>query len=184
MLEKVKSWNQENIILNKKQFIMYCFLIFMLSAVFGWMYEEILCILKDHVIEKRGFLYGPYLPIYGWGSLLILFVTHKIKKHPVFSFFLIMIVTGILEYCSGYIMFLIWHKKWWDYTGFFLNIDGFVCLTSIISFAIGGLFLIYIVSPLVKKNFQTIPYRHLQLLSISLFLIYLIDNFFSFTIRN
>lgn len=73
-----------------------------------------------------------------------------VQKYPIAVFLLSIPVTGILEYFTGLVMFRIWHARWWDYTTAFLNIGGFVCLRSVLSFGVGALILIYIVDPAVS----------------------------------
>ena len=59
---------------------------------------------------------------------------------------------GVLEYFTGLVMFRIWHERWWDYRELFLNIDGYVCLRSVFSFAVGALVLMYLLEPQVKER--------------------------------
>lgn len=132
------------------QKILYLVLIFMVGAVVGYIYEVIFCLIQDHQLINRGVLYGPYLPIYGAGAVLI-YLLKPLKKHPVLFFISVMLTTGILEYVIGLYCLKINHTKLWDYTGLFLNIQGLVCLRSVVSFGIGGLILIYIVDPLLEK---------------------------------
>lgn len=132
------------------QKILYLVLIFMVGAVVGYIYEVIFCLIQDHQLVNRGVLYGPYLPIYGAGAVLI-YLLKPLKKHPVLFFISVMLTTGILEYVIGLYCLKINHTKLWDYTGLFLNIQGLVCLRSVVSFGIGGLILIYIVDPLLEK---------------------------------
>ena len=76
---------------------------------------------------------------------------HKVfQKYPIAVFLLSIPVTGILEYFTGLVMFRIWNARWWDYTTAFMNIGGFVCLRSVLSFGVGALILIYIVDPAVS----------------------------------
>lgn len=100
--------------------------------------------------DRKSRILGPYLPVYGFGALFILLCTSSFKKYPIAVFLLSIPVTGILEYFTGLVMFRIWHARWWDYTTAFLNIGGFVCLRSVLSFGVGALILIYIVDPAVS----------------------------------
>ena len=84
-------------------------LIFLVGSLVGFLYEEIFYLITDHKLYYQGFLYGPYLPIYGWGSLLLLSLK-KFKKNPILVFLFAILITGILEYFSGYFMFKIFNK--------------------------------------------------------------------------
>lgn len=155
-------------------------LIFLVGSLVGFLYEEIFYLITDHKLYYQGFLYGPYLPIYGWGSLLLLSLK-KFKKNPVLVFLFAILITGVLEYFSGYFMFKIFNKRWWDYTGLFLNIDGYVCLRSVLTFSIGAIILIYWLEPIIS-NF-CIKNKFSKKVAISFLVIYLIDNILTFTLR-
>lgn len=155
-------------------------LIFLVGSLVGFLYEEIFYLITDHKLYYQGFLYGPYLPIYGWGSLLLLSLK-KIKKNPILVFLFAILITGILEYFSGYFMFKIFNKRWWDYTGLFLNIDGYVCLRSVLTFSVGAIILIYWLEPIISKFY--IKNKFSKKVAISFLVIYVIDNILTFTLR-
>ena len=128
-------------------------LLFYLSSIFGYIYELILCYINTGKIFSHGFLSGPWLPIYGIGSLLILLI-NKYKDKPLIIFTLSFLITGILEYTSGLYLLKVFKMRLWDYTGRLFNIDGLVCLLSAFCFGIGGLIVTYLFEPLVNKILQ------------------------------
>ena len=164
------------------QKILYLILIFMIGAVVGYIYEVIFCLIQDHQLVNRGVLYGPYLPIYGAGAVLI-YLLKPLKKHPVLFFISVMLTTGILEYVIGLYCLKVSHTKLWDYTGLFLNIQGLVCLRSIVSFAIGGLILIYIVDPLLEKIVTKTSKNTIPALCSIFILIFITDIILSINFR-
>lgn len=170
--------------MNKKAEIKTYILIFIAGGLAGYIYEIIFYYLTEHTLINRGFLYGPFLPVYGWGALLMSILLKKVKDYPIIVFLLSALITGILEYLTGHIMYLIWHRRWWDYTGLFLNINGYVCLRSVITFAIGGLILIYLVEPLIRKLIKNTSPKKINIVIIIFIIIYLIDNIFSKIYRN
>lgn len=127
-------------------------IIFMLSSITGWVYEFFFYLVTEHRAGNSGFFFGPYLPVYGFGALFILLFTRPFRRHPAAVFFGSIPVTGVLEYFTGLVMFRIWHERWWDYRESFLNIDGYVCLRSVLSFAVGALVLMYLLEPQVKER--------------------------------
>ena len=154
--------------MNKKNifnFIKYGFIVFIVISILSYFYEEFIFWVFKEKFVKRGFLYGPWLPIYGWGSLLILIVTF--------------ILTGFLEGTSGFITDKFFHKRLWNYSKDFLNIGGYVCLKSAIGFAIGGLLLIYIIEPFIKYFYNKLSNKQTTIISIFLFIIFVADNIFS-----
>lgn len=157
-------------------------LLFFSGCVVGWVYEEIFYFVTEDWIGNRGFLYGPYLPVYGTGAVLMTVFLQNFKKNPILLFLLAMLITGVLEYFTGLAMWLIWHDRWWDYTGLFMNIQGFVCLRSVITFGIGGLALIYGLEPLTIDIVTSFKTKTISYLCIGASLIMSID--FLITIFN
>ena len=102
--------------LNRKQLISLFCIVIVLSGMIGWIYEVIFYYfnggMKDFYMRGGNFL--PFINIYVYGSLLIIFLTHKKLKHPFRVFLICMIATGVLEYFSGYVLYglLGWHKNW------------------------------------------------------------------------
>ncbi len=131
-------------------------LIFYISSILGYIYELILCYYYTGEFFSHGFLSGPWLPIYGIGSLLILLI-NKYKDKPLIIFILSFLITGFLEYTSGLFLLKVFKIRLWDYTGRLFNIDGLVCLLSSFCFGLGGLIVTYLIEPLVNKIFQVFP---------------------------
>lgn len=86
-----------------------------------------------------------------------------------------MFVTGVVEYLTGFWMWHVYKRMWWDYTGLFLNIDGYVCFRSVFTFAIGALILICIFVPLIDKFIKKFGKKESSILSITIFVIMLTD---------
>ena len=154
------------------------------GSIVGYIYEIIYYLIIDKELVNRGFLYGPYLPVYGFGAVFMLWLIKRFKKDPLIVFLLGVLITGIVEYITGYLMFHIYHRTWWDYTGLFLNINGYVCLRSVLTFGIGGLILIYVVDPIISKLSKNLnSNKYLVASSLGIFLIVL-DLTFTLVYRN
>lgn len=152
MLDFIKKINKEDDYnFDKKTNISIFFITFIIGSLSGYIYEIIFYLVMDNELTNRGFLYGPYLPVYGVGAVCMLWLLKRFKKKPWLVFLLAMLVTGIVEYVTGVLLFKLYHRTWWDYNGLFLNIDGYVCIRSVFTFGIGGLLLIYLIDPLVRK---------------------------------
>lgn len=138
----------------KTDSLCYLFLIFLTGCLVGWIYEEIFYWVTEGMLRNRGILYGPWLPIYGVGALSI-YAMKPVKNQPVLLFLLCAAVSGIVEYIIGYAGLHFFGLRLWDYRGLLLNIDGIICLRSVLSFALMGLIFHYRLEPaaerLVKK---------------------------------
>lgn len=138
-------------------------LIFFIISGIGWIWEVFLHLCEFGNFVNRGTLYGPWLPIYGAGSVVLLIVLKKYRKNPFIYFVLAMVVCGFIEYGTSIYLELVHHMAWWDYTGFFLNLNGRICLEGLLIFGVGGTVVTYIVAPFIanlldkiKKNYKVI----------------------------
>lgn len=122
----------------------------------------------------------PILPIYGVGAVFILLVFKKLKKHPVILFICISLLMGLFEYINGYVIDIYLNKELWNYEHRLLNINGYVCLYSSLSFGVGGLLLLYLFEPFYNKIFNKINYKWIKLFTIFLLLVLIIDIFISY----
>ncbi|MCD7884626.1 MAG: hypothetical protein LUI87_13105 [Lachnospiraceae bacterium] len=103
-------------------FYIYCFL--------GWVFESTYVSIMEHHLVNRGFLKGPFLPIYGSGALCVLIVTIPFRDNVPLMCLSGMTAATLLEYVTGAAMEKLFHVRYWDYTGKFLNINGHICLMS------------------------------------------------------
>ena len=126
-------------------------------------------------ITDRGFLYGPIIPIYGFGCILILLTLNKYKKTPIKHFFMIMLVCGILEYLTSYFLELIFDKRWWNYFKYPFNINGRVCLYGLLLFGIVGHILVYYFVPFLNKKLNKININNRKIVSLVLIIVISID---------
>lgn len=179
----LKEINQEES-LSKIDTLKLYLLLFMTGGLIGFVFEVLYNILILHQFHKPGFLYGIFLPIYGWGTMLLVLCLKKIKKHPIWLMIVAMVLAGILEYAAGSIMYAIWHQRWWDYSNYFLNINGYVCFMSIALFGLAGLFVIYILEPLLHRFVNKVNKKYINAICIIFIILYLIDNIFAFIYKN
>ncbi|MDR0467909.1 MAG: putative ABC transporter permease [Campylobacteraceae bacterium] len=156
-------------------------LIFFTGAFVGYLYEVIFYCFTDNAFINRGVLYGPWLPIYGVGAIVLLFLK-PLKKNPLFLFSTMMLITGIIEYIAGYILLNFFDMRLWDYRELFLNIDGFICLRSLLTFAIGGVILIYLVEPIIEKVVAK-QSKTLNITIIALIFLFIVDTTLSILFR-
>ncbi len=182
-MEWFNNLNKKKYKFDKKKIFLLFVLIFLIGSIAGFIYEEIFYFIDKKEIVKRGFLYGPYLPVYGFGAIAMLFLK-KFKKNPLVVFLFSMLVAGIVEYITGYLLWEVYNSRWWDYTGLFLNINGYVCLRSVLTFGIGGLLLIYIIEPLISMFVNKVRNSHVNIWPILIILMFLIDLTFTLIFRN
>ncbi len=150
------------------------FLWFLCYSIVGWVYETIVCSISERKFVSRGFLEGPYCPIYGAGALLDLFLLGWISN-PVIVFFAGILVTGILEYLTSWVLEELFHARWWDYSQWKFNINGRVCLAGVFVFGVMSVLLICWVHPFVVTMTDKIPMMWINILAIVFFILFLWD---------
>ena len=126
------------------------FLWLMIYSVIGWVYESTICSIGQRKLINRGFLNGPYCPIYGTGAVLVLLVLDRIQN-PVLLFFAGAVLTCSLEYLTSWLMEKLFHARWWDYSKRKFNIGGRVCLIGAVVFGAFSVVLILVLHPWVKS---------------------------------
>jgi len=172
---------------NKKSTINIFILIMILSGFFGFIYEMLFYRIDLGYFVKRGSTFGPWIPIYAFGGLLITLVTYRFKKKP-FSVFLInCLVTGILEYSTGLVLYKMFGIRLWDYNTEIWNwgnINGYICARSILFFGISSLMLIYLFIPLIKKVVKKSSEKSITIVSYTLGILFVLDMILYQIIKN
>ncbi len=171
-----KLFKKDNI--KDRDVINLLILIMIFSGIFGFIYETIFYRIDLGFFVKRGSTYGPWIPIYVFGGLFITLLTYKYKNKPLIVFLLGTIISGIIEYATGYVFYKFFHTRLWNYNieiWNFGNINGYVCLRSILFFGISGLFLVYLIIPLLIKLIKEVRSSFLNKFCIILISLFIID---------
>ena len=125
-------------------------------------------------------MHGPWLPIYGTGGVLILIILNKFRKKPVVEFLTTITLCGIIEYFTSYFLEIAHNgQKWWDYSGYFLNLNGRICAEGLLVFGLGGLAIVYIVAPYLDNYINKINKKITIPICIILVAIFSADHFYS-----
>jgi uncharacterized membrane protein len=174
--------------LDKKELISFVSLVIIICGFIGWGVEVVFYYIDSgfKTIYWRGGNFLPWINIYAWGALLMITMAYKNREHPLHVFLISMASAGLLELLSGYFLYgvLGWTKSW-DYTqevmsGF--TIGGYVSIRSLVGFGIGGLFLIYILTPLLVKLVTSKYKKQVFVISIVLLSIIMLDEIYNLVI--
>lgn len=150
--------NVENPIKNKKRknklkinkiqlFILY----FFIFAFLGWLMETIFAFILSGHFVKRGFLYGPICPIYGYGGVMLIVFLGKYRSNKFKLFVYSAILFSAFEYFVGYGLDALFSMKWWDYTNDFLNLNGRISIFYSISWGVIAIVFLNYIYPFFKK---------------------------------
>lgn len=170
--------------LEKWQLIGVLCLLFVISGVFGWIYEFFFYFFNGGM-EKfywRGGNFLPFINIYATGAIMIYILAYRFRKKPWLVFLIAFVSTGILEYFSGLVIYEFFGLRFWDYNTEILNfgnIGGYVCLRSVGFFGLSSLLLMYVILPFCIYLATHIDKKKFLILSISIFSIFMFDELYN-----
>lgn len=124
-------------------FFIYCF--------FGWIFESTYVSLCKHRFVNRGFMRGPFLPLYGSGAILMLFVSIPVENHLVLVYLAGCIAATALEYVTGVCMEKLFKVRYWDYSKQKFNYKGQICLSSTLAWGCLTIFLLKVIHPPIER---------------------------------
>ncbi len=132
------------------------FIYFLAFAIIGWLLETAFSFYSLGHFTKRGFLYGPLCPIYGWGALILIMFFSTYKRNNLKLFIYAALVFSIFEYVVSFGMEALFSLKWWDYTNEFLNLNGRVSIFYSFAWGIIAILFINFIYPFFKKKINLI----------------------------
>ena len=150
--EEYKKSNLRVLHPNRNYTITSILVCFFFMCFVGWIWEVSLSMISYGVFVNRGVLHGPWIPIYGFGCVLILLLLKRFRMRPKVEFSMAVLLCGCIEYFTGFFLELTHNgQKWWDYTGYFLNLHGRICAEGLLVFGVGGMAFVYVVAPLIDN---------------------------------
>ncbi len=160
----------------------YYFLVFLIFSVLGWMMECTVILITQKRLTNRGFLIGPYLPIYGVASVSMILCLSRFKDNLLLLFLLSLLLCSTIEYLTSYLMEKLFKARWWDYSQKRFNIQGRICLQNALAFGVMGVILVKYASELVTNSLDKIPHQTLIYIALGFFTVFFIDVCLSFCI--
>lgn len=155
------------------------FLYFLFYSFCGWAYETILCSVQEKKLVNRGFLQGPLCPIYGVGAVAVILCLSPLRHDLLLLFFASMLLTGCIEYFTGYLLETLFHAKWWDYSHFRFQLKGRVCLLGLLAFGTFSVVLLTGIHPWVERVVGAMPRYLIYTLGGFFFGIFVVDIAFT-----
>ncbi len=154
--------------------------IFLSMSVFGWLWEVGMHLVSYGEFVNRGALHGPWLPIYGTGAVLILTVLNRFRRNPALEFGATIVLCGFLEYMTSLVMEIATGgTKWWDYSGYYLNLNGRICAEGLLVFGIGGLAIVYAIAPMIDNLVSRFNEKKVMAVCTVLMVLFLADVIYS-----
>lgn len=152
----MKEISKKNISLpveiNKLSEMQKMILYFFIYAFLGWILETVYCIITLGTFNKRGFLYGPVCPIYGFGAIILIESLKNIKTNKIGKFLISFIAFTSFEYIVSVVLEELFGLRWWDYTDEFLNFQGRISLPYSIAWGIIGIIFVEKIHPFIRRK--------------------------------
>lgn len=164
-------------------FLDYFFLFFIYSVI-GWFMETIFVGIQKKRIVDRGFLIGPYCPIYGVGALVMIFYLTQYKDNILTVFILGVVICSLLEYFTSYVMEKLFKTRWWDYSNNKFNLNGRICGFNSLLFGIAGVLVIYFVQPSLDLFLSRLNDTFLIIINVICFVLFFVDMIISLRVAN
>jgi len=132
--------------------LMYLFLVFFIYSIIGYVIEVTSCIIiTKKFTMSRGYLLGPYIPVFGFGALIMVTLLDKYKEDLFVLFVLSAFLCSVVEYFTSLLMEKIFKLRWWDYSKDKFNINGRICLRNGFLFGIGGVIIVKYFHPILSE---------------------------------
>ena len=164
--------------------ILSIIMIFFVFSFVGWSWEVCLHLVKDGVFVNRGVMHGPWLPVYGSGVSLIVVLLARWRGTPYKEAFLTLLLCGFLEYMTSYWLEMTKGMRWWDYTGYILNLNGRICAEGLIVFVVGGMAAVYVLVPLIDSALSRVNTKTLSIVCMVLVISFAADMVYSHYVPN
>lgn len=162
-------------------------IMFFVFAVAGWVMEVGLFLIEDRVFVNRGFLIGPYCPIYGCGvvAATLLLGGDIVRQGTVAeTFFAGMVLCGALEYFTSWFMERHYHARWWDYSSKPMNLHGRIWIGNLILFGIACVVIVHWIAPAYFRIMYSCPKTVLYISAVAVAVIFFADYSVSFSLMS
>lgn len=163
------------------------FIEFFTFSFLGWCMEVILKYIQYHRFINRGFLIGPYCPVYGFGVVIVTVVvggaigyTGTISDTFLAGF----VLCGALEYFTSWLLEHLFHARWWDYSNKPMNLNGRIWIGNLILFGLASVVIVLWISPVFFRYLQLVDANILRIVSLVLLIIFVSDGTVSYFLMN
>jgi len=158
------------------------FILFLIYSFIGWIIEVGNFLVLDKKFVNRGFMIGPYCPIYGYSAIIMIFYLNQYKDNVLTVFLLAVFVCSFMEYVVSFIMEKLFNARWWDYSDRKFNINGRVCLINAVLFGLLGVALVYFVNPFLSGLLDNINATALNIICIIWLIVFISDFIISMNV--
>lgn len=165
---------------NRHYALLTLVLLFFIFSCIGWCWEVFFHLVRHGNFVNRGSMAGPWLPIYGVGGVMILFLLRRFAQRPVVMFLSTIILCCAIEYFGSWLLETTRHLRYWDYSDYFMNLNGRICLEGALTFALGGCLIVYFVAPRLDNVLRRVDRRYKMVAACILIILFCVDSVYSY----
>lgn len=166
------------VLLNSNAYVLFYY--FIIYSFLGWCLETVYATIKKKAFVNRGFLHGPFCPIYGFAILSVIVFLKPIENNYIILFVGSVFLTSIVEYITGYVLEKVFNSTWWDYSNKPYNLNGRVCLLFSIIWGTASVLILKIIQPYFVNLVAAIPPKP-GIIFFHIIILYLVIDF-TFTV--
>ena len=152
------------------------FLFLACYSFLGWIAEVSYVLVRERSLQNRGFLTGPFVPIYGFGAIALILLVLPYINNPFLVLLASVAITSTLEFFTHLVLDAVFHIKLWDYSDRRFNLHGRICLENSLLFGTLGLLLIYVLHPAIVRMLMAIPHEVAIALAWTLIGVLIVDS--------
>ncbi|MDD2980658.1 MAG: DUF975 family protein [Hespellia sp.] len=149
--------------------------LFFSASIAGWLVELVTFLLQNGAIVKRGFLTGPWMPIYGFLAISVVILLRRWEDRPVRVFFSSFLLGSAFAYAISWILEYYTGERYWDCSSYFLNIGGRICLENALLYGLAGCVFLYYIAPFLEEHRKEEKQKYRSVLCIVLTICFIID---------
>ncbi len=149
---------------------------FIIFSILGLCIETIYCFITTGVWESRkGLIWGPFCPVYGVGATLLILLLNKFKSSKIKLLIYGGITGDIIEYLISYGLECIYATRFWNYSYTNFHLNGRICITYTVFWAVLSLILISYAKPLIDKCIAKMNFKYINIIEILITVFLIID---------
>lgn len=135
------------------------FIYLVIYAFLGWVMEVAYAAVKTKTFVNRGFLNGPFCPIYGFGAIAVVHILTPLKEHRLLLFLGAVFIATLIELITGWVLEITLKKRWWDYSDRNFNFKGYICLEFSIIWGLICFFVFDAIQPMLETFVNILPIK-------------------------
>ena len=159
-------------------------LLFLLGSFLAWLMQGAFLINATGAVIKFGVLFGPWMPMFGVIGILSLMLFTKARKNPVITFILTALLAGTVEFLTASFLAKNYDRRWWNYTNYYMNLDGKTCLQTMIAIGLICMLFFYILAPLFDQWLSRKNPKIVLIAALVLFAVFVVDAVLSYAAPN